>query len=71
MKPVETVLADNAFLGGAAPFYGDYIVFGTLMWPHVVAERPVLPAGSRTADWFERMLDLRGGLGRGQVTVRS
>ena len=71
LKPVESVLGDHAFLGGESPFYGDYAVFGTLMWPHVVATEPVLEAGGAVATWFERMLDLHGGVGRSAPTVRA
>ena len=65
LAPVEAVLADHPFLGGDAPYYGDYIVFGTLMWPHTVTSDFALDAKLRTAAWFERMLDLHDGYARG------
>ncbi len=71
LTPVETTLADHAFLGGDAPYYGDYAVFGTLMWPHVVAPEAVLDPESATSAWFDRMMDLFDGAARKAPTVRS
>ncbi len=33
LVPVRLVLGRQAWLGGGAPSYADYIVFGTLQWP--------------------------------------
>lgn len=71
LRPAETALSEHSFLGGEAPYYGDYILFGTLMWPYVVS--PSLPwaDGTAVSDWFSRMLDLHGGAARRAVTVRG
>ncbi|MEM7774622.1 MAG: glutathione S-transferase N-terminal domain-containing protein [Pseudomonadota bacterium] len=71
LRPVEAALEAGPFLGGNAPYYGDYIVFGTLMWPNVVSPKPVFKESSRVADWFDRLLDLHGGAARNAPTVRS
>lgn len=71
LRPVETVLTEHKFLGGTSPYYGDYVLFGTFMWPYVVAPNPPLEAGSAVADWFERMLDLHEGAARKVPTVRG
>lgn len=69
--PAEQVFSEYRFLGGAAPDYADYALFGTLMWPHVVGREPVIETTSRVGQWFERMLDANGGLARSARTVRG
>jgi glutathione S-transferase len=61
--PVRLVLGRQAWLGGAAPSYADYIVFGMLQWPRCASRFEVLAAEDPVADWRERMLDLFDGLG--------
>ena len=64
LLPVRLVLRQQPWLGGAAPSYADCIVAGTLMWPRCCSRFPVLAEDDPVAAWFERMLDLFGGLGR-------
>ncbi|WP_043364764.1 glutathione S-transferase family protein [Belnapia sp. F-4-1] len=64
LLPLRHLLRHQPFVGGPAPDYGDYCVFGTLMWPRVVSPLPLLEAGDAVHDWQERMLDLHGGLAR-------
>jgi glutathione S-transferase len=64
LKPLDGVLSDHAYLGGAEPFLGDYIIFGTLMWAHIVRPDHKLPEGTATAAWFERLLDMHDGYAR-------
>ncbi|MEO0797630.1 MAG: glutathione S-transferase N-terminal domain-containing protein [Pseudomonadota bacterium] len=64
LRTIEPTLTDHAFLGGAEPFYGDYVVFGTLMWAHAILPNHSLDADTASAAWFERMLDLYGGYAR-------
>ncbi|MGF1650212.1 MAG: glutathione S-transferase N-terminal domain-containing protein [Hyphomicrobiaceae bacterium] len=61
LKPLERVLSDHAYLGGERPFYGDYIVFGSLMWPRIVVPGFALPAGPQTIAWFDRLEGLFNG----------
>ncbi len=64
LLPVRLVLRQQPWLGGAAPSYADCIVAGTLMWPRCASRFAVLAEDDPIALWFERMLDLYGGLGR-------
>ena len=57
LKPFEDMLSVAPYFGGDAPSYADYVLFGTLMWPYTVCEGSVLEPGSRTAQWFDRLLD--------------
>ncbi|HET8996261.1 MAG TPA: glutathione S-transferase family protein [Acetobacteraceae bacterium] len=65
LLPVRLVLRGQQWLGGAAPSYADFIVFGTLQWPWCCSRFPLLAEDDPVAAWRERMLDLFGGLGRG------
>jgi glutathione S-transferase len=64
LQPVRKALETIDFLGGAAPTYADYILFGLLQWARVVSPAKVLDDGDVVATWFERTLDLYGGVGR-------
>ena len=64
LQPVRKALEANDFLGGAAPTYADYILFGPLQWARVVSPAKVLEDGDVVAAWFDRMLDLYDGKGR-------
>jgi glutathione S-transferase len=69
LLPVRLVLGKQAWLGGEAPSYADYIVFGTLQWPRCVSQFELLERDDPVAGWRERMLDLFDGLGRKATTV--
>jgi glutathione S-transferase len=69
LAPVRLVLRSQPFLGGAAPSYADYIVFGTLMWPRCASRFPLLAAGDSLLPWQECMLNLHGGLARAARTA--
>ena len=60
-------LNDAPFLGGEQPLYADYLVFGAFQWARVISPFRVLEAGDRVSAWFERCLDLHGGVGRQQA----
>ena len=64
LLPIRLVLKRQHWLGGAAPSYADYIIAGTLMWPHCVSQFELLETGDPVAVWFDRVLDLNGGVGR-------
>lgn len=64
LQPLRHMLRVQPFIGGEGPLFADYILFGALQWLRIVAGSvPFLP-DDPAADWFERMLDLHGGLGR-------
>lgn len=64
LLPARLVLGKQQWLGGEAPSYADYILFGTLQWPRCVSRFELLEDGDPVAAWRERMLDLFDGLGR-------
>lgn len=64
LQPVRKALESKDFLGGGAPTYADYIVFGLLQWARVISSTKVLEDGDVVAAWLERMLDLYDGVGR-------
>jgi glutathione S-transferase len=64
LQPLRLVLRAQPWFGGAAPSYADMILAGTLMWPRCCSRFAVLAADDPVTAWFERMLDLYGGLGR-------
>lgn len=64
LEPLRLVLRHQSWLGGAAPSYADFIIAGTLMWPRCCSRFAVLAEDDPLNAWFERMLDLFGGLGR-------
>lgn len=64
LEPLRATLALQPFLGGDAPLFADYIVFGAFQWARVVSPFAVLADGDPLSDWFGRCLDLHGGFGR-------
>jgi glutathione S-transferase len=64
LQPVRKALETRDYLGGAAPTYADYILFGLLQWARVVSPAKVLEDGDVVAAWFERVLDLYDGVER-------
>jgi glutathione S-transferase len=64
LLPVRVVLGKQAWLGGEAPSYADYIVFGSLQWPRCASRFELLEADDPVALWQGRMLDLFDALGR-------
>ena len=64
LEPVRRTLAHHPWLGGPAPTFADYIVFGTLMWLRTINGTLPLPREDEVSSWFERCLDLHGGIAR-------
>jgi glutathione S-transferase len=58
------MLAYQPFIGGPSPLFADYIVFGALQWARIASPYRLLDDEDVVAQWFERCLDLNGGLGR-------
>lgn len=69
LAPLRLVLRRQSWLGGQAPGYADHIVAGTLMWPRCASRFRLLEEGDAVTEWFGRVLDLYGGLGRSAVRV--
>jgi glutathione S-transferase len=64
LYPLRTTLKDQPFLGGAAPNYADYTVFGAFQWARCVSDFALLEPGDAVHAWRGRMLDLFGGMAR-------
>jgi glutathione S-transferase len=64
LQPLRLTLKDAPWFGGDQPRYADYLVFGGLQWARCISSFQVLAADDPVAAWFERCLDLYGGLGR-------
>lgn len=71
LKPLRGTLAAQAFLGGAAPSYADYAVFGAFQWARIVGATDLVPAGDPVAAWIESLLDAFGGLARSARGARG
>lgn len=65
LLPLRLTLKRQEFLGGEAPGYADYIVFGQFQWARCISAFPLLERGDPVFAWRERMLGLFGGLARG------
>jgi len=66
LSPVRKLLSRAPFIAGNEPAYADYILFGTLQWARVVSEVEVLSPDDLVAQWFVRLLNLYGGVGRAE-----
>lgn len=64
LEPVRQTLRYQDFLGGDAPLFADYILFGALQWLRITSQPEIFAAGDPVGEWFERCLDLHQGLGR-------
>ncbi|TPK93656.1 glutathione S-transferase family protein [Mesorhizobium sp. B2-4-12] len=64
LEPLRSMLSYQPFIGGASPLFADYIVFGALQWARIATSYQLLDDGDVVAQWFDRCLDLHGGLGR-------
>jgi len=73
LKPLEETLSEIDFLGGAAPNYSDYVVFGRLQWARVVSREPFAPTDTDgpIAAWFSRILDLYDGFAAKSPIIRN
>lgn len=65
LLPLRHALRGRDFLGGEAPDYGDYTVFGGFMWARAVSGFELLAGDDPVHAWRERMLGLFGGMARG------
>lgn len=61
LEPLRTTLRAQPYLGGEAPAYADYIVFGTFLFARFVNRYDVIEPVDPIRDWCERLLDLFGG----------
>jgi glutathione S-transferase len=64
LDPLRLTLKTQNFLGGAAPNYADYIVFGPFQWARVVSPFRLLVEGDPVHAWRERLFDAFDGMAR-------
>jgi glutathione S-transferase len=65
LAPVRRALRHNAFLAGLQPAFGDYVVFGAFQWARCCSQEYLFRNVDDPLDsWFDRMLELYGGLGK-------
>jgi glutathione S-transferase len=64
LDPMRLTLKTQAFLGGAAPNYADYIVFGGFQWARAISPFRLLAPDDAIYAWREKMLDAFDGLAR-------
>lgn len=64
LDPLRLTLRTQPFIGGEAPDYADYIVFGGFQWARVVSAFHLLEDSDPVYAWRERLLDAFDGLAR-------
>lgn len=62
LVPLRLTLQAQPYLGGEAPLYADYIVFGAFQLARVISDYKLLAADDPVAVWRQRMLGLFDGL---------
>ena len=64
LAPLRRTVERQQFLGGDAPAYADYVVFGAFQWARAISDFELLAAEDPVAVWRGRVLDAFGGLAR-------
>lgn len=64
LSPMRSSLQRQLYLGGAAPTFADYIVFGSFQWARAVSRVALVEAGDPVFEWRERLLDAFEGFAR-------
>jgi glutathione S-transferase len=64
LDPMRLTLKTQPYLGGAAPNYADYIVFGAFQWARVVSSFKLLAENDPIYVWREKLLDAFDGMAR-------
>ena len=64
LDPMRLTLKTQPFLGGAAPNYADYIVFGGFQWARATSPFALLKPADPVHAWRETMLDAFDGMAR-------
>jgi glutathione S-transferase len=64
LDPMRLTLKTQGYLGGAAPNYADYIVFGAFQWARVVSSFKLLAEDDPVYAWREKLLDAFDGMAR-------
>lgn len=69
LEPLQAALKRQPYVCGAAPAYGDYILFSLFQWARIVSPHEVLAPDSALHAWREKMLDLFDGFARNVKTA--
>jgi glutathione S-transferase len=64
LDPMRLTLKTQPYLGGVAPNYADYIVFGGFQWARAISPFALLAQEDPIYGWRDKMLDAFGGLAR-------
>jgi glutathione S-transferase len=64
LQPARLTVQQQPYLGGDAPKYADYILFGAFQWARAISPAHLLEPDDPVAAWRERLLDAHGGLAR-------
>src|SRR3546814_11882408 len=60
LEPYRAVIKDQAFVGGRAPTYADYVLFGTLQWARCTSVFALVEGHDPIQAGFARSLELPG-----------
>jgi glutathione S-transferase len=64
LEPMRLTLKSQPYLGGKAPNYADYIVFGAFQWARVISTFKLLAEDDPVYAWRNRLLDAFDGMAR-------
>jgi glutathione S-transferase len=64
LDPMRLTLRTQPYLGGSAPNYADYIMFGGFQWARAISPFRLLKEEDAVYAWRERLLDAFDGLAR-------
>jgi glutathione S-transferase len=63
LQPLRLAVGSHGFVGGEQPCYADYLAFGGFQWARLSSPFPLLAEDDLVHGWFQRCLDLYGGMG--------
>ncbi|HKU45813.1 MAG TPA: glutathione S-transferase N-terminal domain-containing protein [Burkholderiales bacterium] len=69
LEPMQAALKRQPFVCGAAPAYGDYILFSVFQWARIASPQDIFASSDPLYAWRERMLDLYDGFARKTPTA--
>jgi glutathione S-transferase len=64
LTPLRRTVERQPFLGGEAPLYVDYVVFGAFQWARAISDFELLAADDPVSAWRGRLLDAFGAFAR-------
>ncbi|NRB57490.1 MAG: glutathione S-transferase N-terminal domain-containing protein [Salinicola sp.] len=69
LEPMRGRLDESPFLEGDEAGAADYLVVGAFMWARVTSAADLVSNADPVYAWFQRMLDLHGGVGRNATRI--